>query len=148
MSKIRHRVGISAPIEVVYDALASTDGVKSWWTSDARNAADGSKKIEIFFGQPEPRLVMKVLATKENRLVKWRIEHGPKEWMKTTITFELTRDDDETVILFTHDGWKFPGAFMHHCSTKWGYFMLGLKNQLEGGSSVAFPNDLKISHWG
>jgi hypothetical protein len=37
---------------------------------------------------------------------------------------------------------------MHHCSTKWGYFMLSLKAGLEGGAYTAHPDDLKISTWG
>ncbi len=37
---------------------------------------------------------------------------------------------------------------MAHCSTKWGYFLLGLKNGLEGGKATRYPEDMKISSWG
>jgi len=37
---------------------------------------------------------------------------------------------------------------MYHCSTKWGYFLLGLKAGLEGGQPSPYPTDMKISHWG
>jgi hypothetical protein len=36
---------------------------------------------------------------------------------------------------------------MYHCSTKWGYFLLGLKAWLERGESSAYPNDMHISSW-
>ena len=37
---------------------------------------------------------------------------------------------------------------MFHCSTKWAYFLLGLKASLEGGKATPFPGDLQISSWG
>jgi hypothetical protein len=37
---------------------------------------------------------------------------------------------------------------MHHCSTKWAYFLLGLKAGLEGGAATPYPDDMKISSWG
>jgi hypothetical protein len=50
--------------------------------------------------------------------------------------------------MFTHADWREPVDFMHHCSTKRAYFLIGLKGWLEGQDSVAYPNDMKISNWG
>ena len=36
MADIRHRVEISAPAKVVYDAIATPEGVATWWTRTAR----------------------------------------------------------------------------------------------------------------
>ena len=74
---------------------------------------------------------------------------GPEEWVGTNLTFDLSTVGDETVVLFTHapTGGK-PSEFMHHCSTKWGYFFFGLKGWLEGADSVAYPDDAAISSWG
>jgi hypothetical protein len=52
------------------------------------------------------------------------------------------------VVLFTHAGWREPVEFMHHCSTKWAYFLLGLKAGLEGGPATPYPEDMAISSWG
>ena len=70
----------------------------------------------------------------------------------TTITFELRGDDSdgETVVLFTHAGWREPVEFMHHCSTRWGYFLISLKHALEGGAggpATPWPHDEKVSSW-
>ena len=54
----------------------------------------------------------------------------------------------ETVLLFTHADWREPVEFMHHCSTKWAYFLLGLKAGFEGGSATPYPGDMAISRWG
>ncbi len=71
--------------------------------------------------------------------VRWRCVEGPDEWIGTTITFELKATGDETTLLFTHAGWREPVEFMQHCSTKWGYFLLGPQGRVRGrqGHAVA-----------
>jgi hypothetical protein len=40
-----------------------------------------------------------------------------------------------------------PVEFMHHCSTKWGVFLLSLKSLLETGKGAPHPNDIKLDSW-
>jgi hypothetical protein len=77
----------------------------------------------------------------------WRCVSGPDEWVGGMLTFDLEHDGDETVLKFTQT-WREPVDFMFHCSTKWGYFLLGLKASLEGGKGTPFPGELQISSWG
>jgi hypothetical protein len=49
------------------------------------------------------------------------------------------------VLSFTHGGWREPTELLHHCSTKWATFLIGLRSGLEGGSFTAFPEDTSIS---
>ena len=58
MADIRHRVGIAAPAERVYQTLATTDGLSGWWTRDVRGDSRMGGKLEFYFGQPEPAVVM------------------------------------------------------------------------------------------
>jgi hypothetical protein len=64
----------------------------------------------------------------------------------TDITFDL-RPGEETAILFTHAGWREPVEFMHHCSTKWASYLIGLKHGVETGNRRAFPHDERVSSW-
>jgi len=57
----------------------------------------------------------------------------------------LKETGEETVVLFTHSGWREPTEFMHHCSTKWATVLIGLRGGLEGGAFTAFPDDTRIS---
>jgi hypothetical protein len=36
---------------------------------------------------------------------------------------------------------------MHHCSTKWGTFLMSLKRLLETGEGAPDPRDVHISDW-
>ena len=40
------------------------------------------------------------------------------------------------------EGWP-PVEFMHHCSTKWAVFLLGLRNWVERGEGRPHPQDVK-----
>ena len=145
MAEIRHRVGVHAPIEDVYEAVATSKGIARWWTEEVEDDDDGT--IGVHFGGP--RAATMVLTEKERptRLV-WRFAQGPDEWLGTTATFDLRRHGDETVLLFTHGGWAEPVEFLHHCSTRWGYFLMSMKHSLEGGDATPWPHDEKISSWG
>ncbi len=36
---------------------------------------------------------------------------------------------------------------MHHCSTKWGVFLMSLKSLVETGKGAPDPNDVKLDNW-
>jgi hypothetical protein len=146
MEEIRHRVGIRAPRAQVAARLTTTEGIATWWTRDVAGDASAGGELKLFFGGSEPSLVMDVLEAGEDRVV-WRGVAGAEEWIGGTITFDLDDADDETVLKFTHS-WREPVEFMYHCSTKWAFFLLGLKASLEGGEGTPFPGELQISSWG
>jgi uncharacterized protein YndB with AHSA1/START domain len=148
MADIRHRVGIAASREQVYEALSTKEGLGTWWTPDVHGDAALGGKLEFYFGSPEPAAVMEVTELVPSRRVTWRCIQGPQEWVGTNLIFDVKTTDGQTVVVFSHANWEEPGEFMHHCSTKWGYFLLGLKSGLEGGGYTAHPDDLKISTWG
>jgi uncharacterized protein YndB with AHSA1/START domain len=146
MDDIRHRVGINARIADVYEALATPEGTGRWWTRDVEGDAAVGGQLVFRFG-PERGAVMELVELTPNRVV-WRCVKGPDEWIGTTVTFDLQANGDETIVLFTHAGWREPVEFMHHCSTKWGYFLLSLKHGLEGGTATPWPDDELVSSWG
>jgi Activator of Hsp90 ATPase homolog 1-like protein len=146
MADIRHRVGIAAPPEEVYEKLATTQGLASWWTQDVSGDATVGGRLGFGFG-PDRNLEMEVVEPNATDHVGWRCVKGPDEWLGTTFSFDLEPGADETVLLFTHAGWREPVEFMHHCSTKWAYFILGLKASLEGGKATPYPGDMHISSW-
>ena len=148
MADIRHRVGITAPKDQVYKALATIEGLSGWWTRDTAGDPAAGGKLEFFFGQAEPGAVMEVTEVVPGQRVAWRCVQGPDDWVGTVLTFSLAESDGETVLLFTHADWREPVEFMYHCSTKWAYFLLSLKAGLEGGSATPYPGDMAISRWG
>lgn len=147
MEDIRHRVGIKAPIHDVYNAFTTIEGLEGFWTKTITGDPTLKGRLKFFFGSEEASAEMRVDKLVPDQLVTWTCVGGPEEWIGTRVIFDLSTLDGETVVLFSHAGWRDPKAFMHHCSTKWAVFLLGLKTWLEGGESGAFPNDPHISSW-
>lgn len=148
MADIRHRVGIAAPQARVYEALTTKEGLSGWWTREVKGDPQLGGTLQFYFGGSEPGAVMEVTALEPAHHVGWRCIGGADEWVGTNFTFDLKSADGETVLLFTQAGWREPVEFMYHCSTKWAYFLLGLKAWLEGGAATPYPGEMKISSWG
>jgi uncharacterized protein YndB with AHSA1/START domain len=94
MAEIRHRVGVHAPIEEVYEAVSAATGIARWWTVDVEDDGD---EVGVLFGGPRAATMQLAEHTPPTRMV-WRFVQGPDEWVGTTATFDLRFDGDETVV--------------------------------------------------
>jgi uncharacterized protein YndB with AHSA1/START domain len=146
MVDILHKVGIkSSSLKDVYSALTTLKGLSGWWTEDTKGDTKLGGTIEFRFGAGG--IDMKVRELLPNKHVLWEVVAGPEEWIGTTVSFNLRQEDDWTIILFKHEAWKEPVEFMHHCTTKWGVFLLSLKELLETGKGRPAPDDIKLDSW-
>ncbi len=147
MFDILHRVGIASAPENVYAALTTQRGLSGWWTNDvAGDGANVGDAVHFQFGE-RGFFDMKVLEAEPGKRVLWQVVDGPREWIGTTLSWDLRREGDYTIVLLKHMGWKEPVEFMHHCSTKWAVFLLSLKELVETGKGRPFPDDVKIDDW-
>jgi hypothetical protein len=142
MADIYIESGLSRPW--TYKALATREGL-AWWTDDTRGKATsaGCSNSALAPGGFD----MKVLELHPSKRVLWQVADGPKEWSGTKVSWELRQDSEYVIVLFTHQGWKEPVEFMHHCSTKRAVFLLSLKSLIETGKDTPDPHDSKIDNW-
>ena len=146
MVDILHRIGVeNGTPQAVYDAIATLDGLRGWWTEDTTGSTDVGGVILFRFGPGD--IEMKVIESRPGELVRWEVVGGAAEWIGTTVDFRIAQDGDYTIVLFSHAGWAEPVDFMYHCSTKWASFLLSLKELVETGSGHPSPRDLQISNW-
>ncbi|MEV4123957.1 SRPBCC domain-containing protein [Nocardia sp. NPDC049707] len=145
MADIRHRVGVYAPQQKVYDTVRTPEGVSKWWMPAS---GDAEKELE-FGGGDKPVLTVRVADLVPGEQVVWECVDGPGEWVGTTITFDIYPGPaaEETVVKFTHANWREPVEFMHHCSTRWGQFLFSLKNGLENGGWQPVAEMPHASSW-
>ena len=64
--------------------------------------------------------------------------------MLTAKGFELEQQDKQAILLFSHYDWQHSDAFIAHCSTKWGVFMMSIKACIETGVGSPYPDDVAI----
>lgn len=142
MVDILHRLGVEdIPAERVVEAISTVAGIRSWWIGTTNG--DDTLGGRLSFGD---EIEATVVARRPER-VSWRVDAGPKEWIGTHITFDITSADGWTIVLFKHEGWAQPNEFMHHCSSKWAVFLVSLKRFLETGTGTPTPNDPAIDNW-
>jgi uncharacterized protein YndB with AHSA1/START domain len=146
MVDILHRVGVkSSSLDDVYGALTTVEGLSAWWTDATRGDTEVDGVLQFRFREGGFDMVVRELEPAKH--VLWEVVDGPAEWVGTTVSFDLKQEDDYTIILFKHEGWREPVEFMHHCSTKWATFLLSLKSLVETGKGAPEPDDFKIDNW-
>ena len=137
MLNILHRVGIAAAPSRVFEALTTTDGISGWWAEAHGDASQGGG-----FDFRGGRLNV---VQADAGLVKWRYSGPFQDWADTEIVFRIKPHDDQTVVLFSHEGWREPNEIMHHCSTKWAMYLLSLKDLVEKGGGRLMLKDARIA---
>jgi uncharacterized protein YndB with AHSA1/START domain len=150
MADILHRIGATVTPDKVYDALTTLDGLAAWWTTDTSTdtGADAAPDSTIRFRFGEAGgFDMKVLDQRPDERVEWEVTDGPEEWIGTHVGFDLKQQDDYTIVLFKHAGWREPVEFMSHCSTKWATFLMSLKELVETGTGAPYPQEVRVSNW-
>jgi uncharacterized protein YndB with AHSA1/START domain len=147
MPDILHRVAIKSSPNDTYRALTTREGLAGWWTTDTQGNCNVGGVIQLRFGT-RGSIDMKVLELDPAKRVLWQVVAGPPEWIGTKVSFELRQEDDFTIVLFKHQGWKEPVEFMHHCSTKWALFLMSIKSLVETGKGAPYPDDIHVSNKG
>jgi uncharacterized protein YndB with AHSA1/START domain len=151
MVDIIHGVGIKAPISMVYNALATVEGVAGWWTEKTTGVSKPGETMEVRFLTPDGKeigkMAMEVIALNPNKKVHWRFKSGPNEWVGTDAIFDLYEDGDYTIVLFGHKNWREAVEFTSHCSMKRATFLLSLRELVDTGKGKPSPYDVKIDNW-
>ena len=150
MPEIVHRIAVAAPPSRVYRAIATRSGLINWWTWHVSGEPAPGGVVRFRFARGETD--MEMLKLVPDRRIVWRCVSGPAEWVDTEVSFSLAQSEPaggrETVVLFSHTGWREAREFMAHCNTQWAYFLLSLKTWVEDGKGTPYPEDRKISSWG
>ena len=105
--------------------------------------------IQFRFSKGSPDFNFEVIDLQSLKTVEWKCLHGPKERINTHFGFNSSIENEETVLLFKHSGCREEVEFMHHCSTQWAYYLIGLRKFLESGEGT--PNGRNnyelVSRW-
>jgi len=151
MIDIIHRIGIKAPVAKVLQAVSTVAGVAGWWTEDTTGASGVGGSMTARFtdsaGKQIGKMDFKITRMDPDKAVHWRITDGPPEWIGTDVTFDVSQQDGQTILVFGHRNWREAVEFTAHCSMKWATFLLSLRALAETGKGKPSPGDLKIDNW-
>jgi uncharacterized protein YndB with AHSA1/START domain len=128
---------INAPLTAVYQALTTSEGLAEVWT----------KKLEV---KPEVGFVntfdfdegyltrMKITELTPDKRVVWECIASDAEWVGTTITFELSEENNKTAVILKHSSWRELTDFYRWCGYNWAIFLFSLKTYCENQKGLPY----------
>jgi uncharacterized protein YndB with AHSA1/START domain len=139
MVEILHFVHIQAPVSIVYKAIASEEGLRSWWTEETIAPNKEGAIAEFKFGDMYHDK-MKIIKLEPNKKVEWLCIEGDVQWIGTVFLFDLEDKGEKTILRFRHGNWREATDFFAECNYHWGYYLRSLKLYCETGKGTPFSN--------
>ena len=134
MPGLLHEISIQAPAAKVYEALTTSAGLQSWWTTDAVAEPRVGAVAEFGFFGRKVVFQMRIDELTPARRIVWQCIGGPDEWPQTRVIWELTEQDGETRVCFDQTGWPNSEGHFRPANSTWGALIFRLKDYVEGKS--------------
>ena len=125
----------------IQDTFEAINSVSKWWTDDLTGSSQKlNDEFTVQFGDIH-RTGQKIIEFVPDEKVVWLVTESrlnftkdKEEWKNTKISFELSRQGDETQIHFTHIGLVPEIECYKQCTKGWDYYIKGslLKLLTEG----------------
>jgi len=137
----RRVLTVNAPVERLFDAIATRDGVCGWWTPLVRGSSDCGGTLRLEFEGMDEHIDPRVVASRRPREVEWRVvEHTSlDEWTGTKLRFEVSpAGEDESTLAFQHVGLSPKLECYDQCEAGWNHFLDSLVAFAERGEGAPF----------
>jgi uncharacterized protein YndB with AHSA1/START domain len=135
------RIDVRAPVEDTFDAIATLEGLRGWWTPLATGSTSVGHLLRFEFEGLEEHIVMRVDDADRPRLVRWTcVSHtGHPEWVGTTLSFHLVEHGPGACELsFCHLGLRPELHCYSQCEAGWQHFLLSLAAHAANGDGMPF----------
>ena len=141
MATILLRAPVDADPKVVYDAIATSEGVNGWWSNHTEGPEGVGSTMKVGFPDAPMTFDFEVTEEHPGERVVWRCLQGPPEWIGTDVSLHVQTDADaNTSVLFTHDGWATTEESFPFIAYSWAQILPRLKKLGESGERDPFFN--------
>ncbi|MHA4736882.1 SRPBCC family protein [Dyadobacter sp. MSC1_007] len=130
-------ISVDQPPREVFNAV---NNVRAWWSEDTKGDSLAlHDEFMVDFGAHW--WALRIIESIPDQKVVWLVsgsympwnEHK-HEWTGTTLSFEISRDGNQTTLQFSHVGLVPQFACYNGCSKGWtGYISISLKNLITTG---------------
>jgi hypothetical protein len=123
------------------EAFAAINNVRGWWSGDIEGITDQLGEEFTYRYEDVHRSRQKITELDPGKRVVWHVldaylsfTQDKTEWNGTDITFDISKDGDQTEVRFTHVGLVPQFECFHDCSDAWGSYIKGsLRNLITTG---------------
>jgi uncharacterized protein YndB with AHSA1/START domain len=130
-----HEIAVSAPLQKVFDAWTTKDGLTAWWTSNVTIRDEG--RLFVFgFDGGKIEFNFRLDESVPGERAVWTGVAGdtmPAEWIGTRLDVQVAPAKNGRIRLrFAHRGWRSTEGAFCECNTTWGELMYRLRDYCEG----------------
>lgn len=140
MAEILHDLTIAAPIERVYNAVATAPGLDEWWAEKSSGTPEPGGQYVLEF---TPEYVWRAEVTKCNSPFEFELTltEALDDWIGTKVGFALSENADGTTLLcFRHSGWAEASPHFRNSSFCWALYLRVMRDFVEKGKHVAYAD--------
>lgn len=146
------KLSLPVPVEKIYEAVSTQEGVRKWWT---QFATVGNKIGSIAeFGFPKAGFYVRaeIQTLQSNQVVEWNVIDSMhpeasgfsnlRDWEGTIIRFEMEKVSvEDSVLNFTHIGLSEELECYHVCERGWTSYLSSLRQLLVSGKGNPYADD-------
>ncbi len=136
MVAIVKEITIKATTKRIFSALTQQDEIVRWWADEAQVRPEVGSLGNFSFRRAAFALQFEVTELDQDKQVRWISRQGPPQWMGTSVTWQLTPMQDETLLVFKHDGFTQIDRAYEETRMNWEYFLGSLKSYMETGKGT------------
>ena len=142
MADIQHDFLIKAPLERVYQAISTPQGLDAWWTQRSAGDPKEGADFHLWFGPAHDwrATVTRCVPPHEFEL---RITAADADWLGTRVGFHLDGQGGQTQVRFHHAGWPSANEHCRISSYCWAMYLRVLRRFLEHGEVVPYEARLE-----
>ncbi len=137
MADIYHSLFIKAPINEVFYAISTPDGLDLWW-SDQSTGTPGKGELYSLNFTENYQWEARVEEWENDALVTYRMTEADEDWLDTKVTFKINHSGNKIRLDFEHCGWKKANDHFRISSYCWANYLRILKRNLELGEFVPY----------
>ena len=139
MATILLRMPVNGDPRLVYEGLATSQGVNGWWSNHTEGPDGIASTMKVSFPDAPITFDFEVREEAPGERVVWHCLAGPPEWIGTDLSFDIQTDaDDNTSVLFSHDGWESTQESFPFIAYSWAQILPRLKKLVETGQRDPF----------
>jgi uncharacterized protein YndB with AHSA1/START domain len=140
---------LSKSPEEVFNAV---NNVRGWWSEQIEGRTDALDQVFKYHYQDVHRSQMKIIEFIPNSRLVWRVEDNyfnfikdNSEWKGTTISFDIEKSGNNTILQFKHIGLVPAYECYNICADAWkNYIEVSLKDLIETGKGRPNPYQTSI----
>jgi len=141
MADIFHDFPVRAPIDRVFRALSTPQGLDTWWTLRSTGSPREGAEYELGFGEGYDWRA-KVTRCVPDSEFEVEMTRADEDWIGTRVGFQLEPRGAGTLVRFRHTGWPSPNDHYRISCNCWAMYLRVMRRFLEHGETVPYEGRL------